>query len=242
MSIISDQVLNKIKKEKLAPKPKWQFQLRDGGKWLGFGLLISLAVAAVGLLMFFWSDGPWLHGGSFGFSLLFGRMPLILIFLVALGGLFALFDFKNIGRGYRYSLKVAGPILIISAIFAGWLLYYSGLSQGLDSAISKAPFYQDRQMYMMQIWQNSDKGLIAGEITDVIDSKNFYLRDLNGKQWKVDASDTLWRHNLTLEIGLEIKLIGAVGDNNFRADEIRPWLGAGGCGMMKNQGSCGMMK
>ncbi|MEI8360525.1 MAG: hypothetical protein WCG01_00080 [bacterium] len=245
MNTISDKVLNKIKTEKIAPKPRWQFQLRDSGRWLGFSLLIVIATASVGLLMYFWSDGPWLHGGRFGFGLLFGRMPLILISLFILGALFALYDFRNTGRGYRLSIKSVSLVLIAMAILFGWLFYYLGLSQDLDSVISKAPYYQDRQMYMMQVWQNPSNGLIAGQISKIVNEQSFYLKDFAGKEWLVDASGALWRHNLIPEIGLEIKLIGTANGNNFKTDEVRPLIGNGNCAMMQNPvgaGSCGMMR
>lgn len=242
MSTISSKVLNKIKKEQIRPMPRWYFWLRDGSKWFSLGLLILVVGVAMSLLMFFWSDGPWLHGGGYGISLLFGRMPLILLVLILMGGLFATFDFYKTGRGYRYSLKKVGLALIVVALLVGWLFYYLGLSQRFDSAISRAPFYQNRQAYMMHVWQDPNKGLIAGEIFSVIDSNNFYLKDFSGKQWKVDATNAIWRHDLVAKNGLAIKLIGSARGADFKADEIRPWMGAGGCGMLIGQGACGMMR
>jgi hypothetical protein len=254
MSTISDKVLAKIKTEKISPKPRWQFQLRDGSQWLGFSLLIIITVAAIGLLMYFWSDGPWFHAGRFAPGLLFGRMPIILIATFLVGGLIALYDFRKTGRGYKISLKIVGLVLVALVALAGWLFYSLGLSQGLDSAISKTPFYQDRQMYMMQVWQNPSEGLVAGQIVKIVDGQSFYLQDFASKTWLVDATGALWRHSLTPAVGLEIKLMGVASGDVFKADEVRPWMGNGtGCGMnsidtqgsgrgMGNGGGCSQME
>ena len=240
MSKISDKILNKIKEENIKPTPKWQFDLRDSGMWLVFGLLFALVVIAMGLLMFFWSDGPWLHG-RFGMRL-FGGTPLFLIIIFALGASLALLDFKNIGRGYRYSINAVILALIIVAIIAGWLFNYLGLSQGLDRSISRAPFYQDRGRYMMQVWQNPNNGLLAGQILEMNNQERFNLQDFEGKKWMIDASKARWRHNLEPEKGLQIKLIGEVDGDNFKAEEIRPWLSSRGCTMGSSQEFCGMRR
>ena len=242
MSTISDKVLSKIKKEKITPKPRWQFWLRDGGKWLAFLALMVTAIIAIGLLIFFWSDGPWLHGGHLGLGLLFGRMPILLIVLVLSGVILGLLDFKNTGRGYRYNLKATIPIIFLTIAVAGGVFYYMGMSKKLDSVIGQTPFYQNRQMYMMQVWQNPADGLIAGKITELINDSSFYLQDFDGKQWQVVAKDATWRHGLRPEINLEVKLIGSIKNGVFVADEVRPWMGPGGCGMTQGMGSCGMMR
>lgn len=244
MNIISEKVLNKIKAEKMIPMSAWKFRVRDGSKWLGLGLFISLTIIAIGLLIFFWSDGPGLNDGYQGVGLLFGRMPLVFIALILLGGLFALIDFKNIGRGYRYSLKVIALILITITLSTGWLFYSSGLSQELDAAISKAPFYQDRQMYMIQVWQQPSEGRLTGEITKVESGNNFELRDFTGKTWAVSSLGATWRHNLQPVVGLQIKLLGSqLGSSGFETTDIRPFMPiSGGCGIANGQGTCGMMQ
>lgn len=242
MSTISDKVLSKINKEHIKPLPRWQFRLRNGGQWAGFGLLVILAMLSLGLLWYFWSDGPWLHGAGFGFGLFFGRMPLVLFGIIVLGGLFALLDFRHTGRGYRYSLLKIGLILLLLAAAAGWSLNYFGISQRMDAALSSSSLYQGREVYMRDVWQRPNEGLLAGKIIVVESTRQLSLRDLDGKIWTIDVTNALWRHNLVPAAGLEIKLIGSARGDNFVADDIRPWMGPGNCGMMQAAGSCGMMR
>jgi len=244
MSTISEKILNKIKENKLAPRPRWQFKLRDSGKWLGFGLLVVLTVVAVGLLMFFWSDAPWLNSGKISFGLLFGRMPIILMAIVIVGGLLALVDLKNTGRGYRYPLKFVGFGIIIFALMVGWLFNYWGFTKGVDSAISQVPFYQNQSQYMISVWQQPSEGRLTGEITKVESDNNFTLIDFSGKTWAVSSLGALWRHGLVPVAGLKIKMLGGeLGNNGFEATDIRPFMPMnGGCGKAVMRGGCGMIK
>jgi len=244
MSNISDKVLNKIKKEQLKPLPVWQFRLRDGGQWVGFGLVVLLIILAVGLLWYFWSEGPWLHGGrfGFGFGLFFGRMPLVLLSVVLLGGLLALLDFQNIGRGYRISFLKIALILLFVGIVLGGSLNYFGASQRMDRFFSSSPLYQDRESYMREVWLRPNEGLLAGEIVNIKNDFNFGLRDYNGKNWNVDARRAIWRHNLRPEMNLKIKMVGSATEDIFIAQEVRPWMIGGACLMMENAGSCQMMR
>lgn len=244
MSTISDKVLDKIKKDKLAPKPKWQFRLRDSGQWIVFALLFCLAIASAGLLLFFWADNPILDGGRMGAGMVFGRMPLIFLALVVVGIILALIDFKYTGRGYRYSFLKIGVVLTISLLIVGWLFNFLGFSQGLDRAISSAPFYQTQQEYMVSVWQSPQSGRLIGKILEMDSKNNFTLQDTTGKNWSVSSRDAIWRHNLAPSISLEIKMLGSqLGSNGFEATDIRPFMpGSGGCSAIESRGMCGMMR
>lgn len=242
MSTISDKVLDKIKQEHLKPKPRWQFRLRVGGQWLGFALFALLGIAAITLLMHFWSENPLFYGSRFGFGMLLGRMPLLLLLLGLIGALIAVLDFKNTGRGYRFSLVKLGLALAALILLAGWMLNYLGLAQRLDYAFKAAPYYQDRQSYMMQVWQRPEEGLISGEILEIRSQQDFILVDLEGKRWQVDATDALWHHNLSAAAGLDVRMIGQARDDFFRASDVMPWMGTGKCRMMQRAGGCGMMR
>lgn len=244
MSEIADKILNKIKNDKLSPRPRWQFWLRDGGHWLGLGLSVLLAVVSIGLLLFFWSDGPWLHGGGLGLGLLLGRMPAIFLGLVLFGIIFSLVDFKNTSRGYRYPLAIIASILVVMVLIGGWLFHYFGFSRGLDRAITHAPYYQSQSQYMVSIWQNPQQGRLTGEIIGIESEDNFTLRDFQGQLWTISNKDAIWRHDLTPTIGLQIKMLGKqFGSYGFEATDIRPFMPmSGGCRQAVDQGTCGMMR
>lgn len=240
MNKISEKVLQKIKKDHIKPAPKWQFVVRDGGQWTAFALLIILVVIAFALLWYFWSEGPWLHGGRFGFGLIFGRMPILLVVVFILMSGLALFDFRNTGKGYRFSIFKISLILALVAGVFGWSINYFGMSARMDRTFGNMPYYQNRESYMRDVWQKPENGLIAGEIMEINNNKNYVLRDFDGRIWHVDASQALWRHDIIPEIGLRVKLIGKASYNNFTAEEVRPWMRNGACPMMEGVGTCGM--
>jgi len=161
-----------------------------------------------------------------------------------LGAVLALVDFRATGRGYRYSWLKIGLSLTVVVLLVGFLVNYWGLSQRLDSAFSASPAYQNRSMYMIQVWQNPDNGLLAGKIVAIQDNNNFSLRDFDGKIWSIETSGTIWRHGLAPEVGLQIKIIGSAKGDSFIAQEVRPWMGPGNCGMMQEESvrGCGMMQ
>lgn len=222
--------------------PGWFFRLRDWLLWLALILLMLVAVSSLGLFAFFLSDGPISHGARFFFGAVFGRMPMILLGLAVLGVAFALFDFRMTARGYKRSLIIVGLIFVVMVLLAGWTFNRYGLSRNLDSFFSNARFYQDREMYMRQVWQDPDNGLLAGQIASVAGNETFYMKDFDGKEWKVEISHALRRHGLAPVEGLKIKLIGSALGNIFVADEIRPWMGMGGCRGTTDAKPCGMLK
>lgn len=242
MSTISDKVLNKIKKEQIKPLPTWQFRLRDSGQWVGFSLIVLLIASALGLLWYFWSEGPWLYGSRFGAGLFFGRMPLLLLSVIIIGGGLALLDFRNTKKGYRYPLAKISLGLLIFAVLLGWSLNYFGASRRMDRYFSSSPLYQNREDYMKGMWQRPNEGLLAGEIIKIYDKDNFTLIDFEQKTWAVEASRARWRHNLRPEVNLKVKLIGTIDGERFIAQEVRPWMASAGCEMMQEIGACQMMR
>lgn len=241
MNKVIDQVLDKIHKDNIKPISRWKFWVRDSGQWFGIGAFTVLIIIAVGLLWYFWADGPWVHGGRFGFQLLFGRVPLLLIIISVVILILGVFDFYSTKRGYKYSrIKVITSLFLFISL-AGWTLYYFGLSAVVDKSLGDVPFYQSREEYMKQVWQHPEEGLMAGEIKTINKDGTISLRDFAGKEWRLDVEKTVWRHNLSPEIGSEIKLIGKMEGNMFVVSEVRPWMGPGNCQMMK-QGTCGMIE
>lgn len=241
MDKVTDKVLEKIRKEQLKPRPRWQFLLREGGQWAGFALLALAAAALLGLLWYFWSDGPWLSAEGLGRGLFFGRGPLVLSLLLVLAAVLALLDFRSTGRGYRYPLAAVAAVLVIGAAAAGWGMERLGVSRRLDAAFSAAPLYQDRESYMKEVWQRPEDGLLAGEITEAGGSR-FRLEDFDGKEWTVEAGRAVMRHGLAPAAGLKVKMIGRAVGSDFVAEEVRPWMGRGGCGQAQANRFCGQAR
>lgn len=246
MTKLSEKIIQEIEIKVMKPKPKWQFQLKESGRWLSvFGLVLLVALSVSMCWLFISELDLGLFGWLSGRPFLAGRgLVLIFLLLIIVAGAL-IFDIRKTKHGYKYkSVIILSAIAILGLFFAG-LFAWSGLPDRLDRSLSGTPIYQSREQYMISVWQNPIEGRLAGEIID-IDQNNLSLRDFENKIWLVDATKAIWRHNLAPAVGLRIKLLGEGSGSVFTASDVRPFLPAmGRCGQVVEAngfGGCGMMR
>ena len=94
-------------------------------------------------------------------------------------------------------------------------------------------------------WMQPAKGFLAGTIISVAQNK-LEIKDLNNKIWNISIDEkTLIKSSANIAQEKKIKIIGEkLDENNFQAQEIRPWEGKGmgngkGGGMMNGGGNRG---
>jgi hypothetical protein len=119
---------------------------------------------------------------------------------------------------------------LIISVTLGTILYSNGLSENLGNIFfEKIPYYNRLVYSCEKQWMQPKRGLLAGTIIEIeLPENNFMLMDLDNNRWKIEASKTIWKGKLIPAIGLKIKIIGKlIDDNNFEAMEIRPWQGQG---------------
>jgi hypothetical protein len=114
----------------------------------------------------------------------------------------------------------------LSVIF-GSFLYKSGFGQKLEMLAAKnMPFYQVLTNHRQMIWNQPDRGLLAGEVIMIDQNGQFNLVDLVEKKWRVVGDDIEFRRVEPLIIGRWVRIVGEKIDNDmFRAVQIRPWVG-----------------
>jgi len=229
---IGKQVLEKIEKEQVRPYSKWRFVLRRSIMWGLFILSLILGSLASGVVIFQLTHADWdlyrtLHMGYATFLLLI--LPYFwLVFLFGFTG-FAYFYFRKTERGYRYPtvLLVSGSILL--SLLGGAFAYKVDLAARLEKVFrDNIAFYRMIQERKARIWVAPEKGLLAGEIVEVLDDGKIRLKDFKDRIWRIDVGHALWRGRLKASKGLKIKVIGRMeGKDDFVAREIRPWQGRG---------------
>ena len=241
MTNLSNKVLEEIRGKGIKPKPLWYFKVYESGKWFGFFVLLVIFGITASLFWFLTSEIDlglfgWLTGRPF----IYGRGPTILFVFLLVGLILSLIDLRFTKKGYRYNfIKITGLIILLGSLLAG-LFIWIGLPGRLDNSLARIPFYQNREAYMLSVWQHPEDGRLAGEITKVSDKNNFTFRDFNKKIWHVKGEKAIWRHSLAASNGLKIKMIGnVVDDDYFEATDIRPWLPVDGCKMMGVRGGAG---
>jgi hypothetical protein len=247
MTKLSDKILETIKERHIKPKARVKFILKQIGLWFLIVLALlffGLSLALFSLAMF---DINWQLQGPINLLFTTKFFWFWLVAVVAVGAIFFK-DIRLTKYGYRYKAVFIVTVLLLVGVVVGVAFRRNSVLTRIDSGLSGMPFYQNNSSMMIDMWNRPNDGLLAGQVVAVESSDSFTLKDFNGQEWTVSAHKAIWRHNMTAEVGLEIKLIGTrLGSNGFDATDIRPWNGGQGCGMMgAGKGSnipvCGTMK
>jgi len=235
MKNLIQDTLNKIKKEHIAPEPRWKFLARKFGAWAALGLIVLLGAVSISVVYYLLSQLDWdmpefMHQNIFIYGLsVFPYFWSILlgIFIVA-----AFLSVRKTETGYRF-----GGLKIISLTIAGiFIIGFIMSAIGFDARFNRVmmrdvPYYAQHTITKETQWMQPEKGFLAGTIRSV-SGDELAINDLNGLDWDVQLdNETLVRPSADISQGQMIKIIGTKnGAHNFRANEIRPWMGQGTMG------------
>ncbi len=228
MKDLKKKIINKIQEEKLKPKNKWRFQLREFLIWFCFGALIALTALFFSGVIFNISQIDWGLRSRLGFSrpgFFLINMPYLWLIAVISLVVLAYYFFRHTDKGYRYTLPLILVAVFLLSILFGFLMHYSIRTGKFleDSAVRHSPFYKKTSQRMM--WLNPEKGLIVGEVVSSYKNDLFKLEDLRGKVWEVNCGNCLILAPFDLREGVKIKIIGKIlEDEKFKAEEIQPFL------------------
>jgi len=219
------EILGKIKKENIAPKPKWFFLLKNYAVWsLGF-LSLIIGGAAFSVVIYLVRYNDWdvyeqLDENFVSFILL--TMPYFWILFLALFIYIVLYDIKHTKKGYRYSLPVILTGNIAVSMVLGVLFYKIGVSQALDDILGeKAPLYSQIINRQMDYWSQPEDGRLSGLVVDIVSGEKFILVDLSQKEWNVNkGADGVI---VGIKLGAPIRVLGKkISEDIFEADVILP--------------------
>ena len=231
MNNFGEKVLQKIKKECICPKPRWQFLLKDYFVWLVF--LISLFLGSIAFCVMLhvlftndWDLYQYLHTSFAGHILV--SIPYLWLVFLALFVSIAYYNFKYTKSGYRHETYFIVGLSIVGSLFLGTFLHTLGAGEKVENFVAESvPEYEKLTCCSARkdIWVQPTHGLLAGEIVNIVDERNFELKDFFGSAWHVQESDdTLEYEPLLIQPGESVKIIGEKQmDFVFWAREIRPW-------------------
>jgi len=216
---ISDKALKLINQEQIKLIPKWEFVAKNWGLWLGFIISLGLLILGTGVLWFGMVDNI--------------ITPYLWLFIVVIFLILSFVLFEKTKRAYRFDPKIIVLAIVITGLIAGGILFKIGLASQVDRTLeSRVSFYRQMVPMRMVVWSNPQNGYLSGVITE-INQNYFKLKDFNGKMWKI-IGEPLIRNKVKMAVGEEIKIIGEIENNDFRAEEIRPWNGMGQNVMKEN--------
>ncbi len=229
METFSEKILERIEEEKLAPKPRWRFLLKDYALWLlavaaalvgSFAVMMMLVMAHVED----WDVIPYLHRSTIGHALVSVSYLWVVVLIVLT--LIARLNFMYTRHGYRYPSYWVVLGSILTSLMLGYGFYYVGAGVGWDDYLStRVPLYERLVYSKNDIWIYPELGLLGGQITTFDHSHIFILTDLSGKRWDIRlAADTVWDNQAVAATGTKVKLIGIEkSDGQFDAKIVRAW-------------------
>jgi hypothetical protein len=229
---ISGKILEKIKREKITPDPKWKFLAKDYLVWVAFAASIFVGGIAVGSMAFVLTNSDWdiypRIGKNFSQYLV---MSLPLFWIVALVGVsfLSFYNYRHTKKGYRTNPYIIVASSIALSLALGALFYQIGLSEKVERNLSRSiPYYQRGEEYRIKIWNQPEQGLVAGRIVQIRNKNDFQIECFDGNIWMIKGENILWRPRAVSEEGAQVKVMGEAEDVRkyiFHAREVRPWIG-----------------
>jgi hypothetical protein len=235
MESVSDKVIEKIKKEKIYPTPRWHFLLKNYVLWSGFFLSVIFGSLAISLIIHYsrendWDIYPYLGEGNLQF--IAESIPYLwIMFMLAFVGV-AYYNCRHTQSGYRYRAYY----ILLSSLFLSFIFGYAGYAMGIGKDIDdilsdKTNCNCGMAARQKMIWSQPDKGLLSGRIIEVRMDENFNLEDFDGNIWEVRDGEMGWEEvilrNIIIRPDELVKIIGQrEGEAIFIAQEIRPWMKA----------------
>ncbi len=228
----AEKILKNIKEKKIKPKAKWLFLVRNYLVWLMFGLAIFIGAIATSVIIFSLTSNDWdlykvLEKNFVSFAII--SIPYIWVIVLILFSLLSYFNYKHTKTGYRVEPIKTISLSVVLSIVLGSVLFMGGFGEFIDYKLSKdIPYYEKMMAQRQLIWNNPEKGLLAGKIIEMNNKNDFYINSLSGEKWHIIGNDILWKGRANGKEGEKIKIIGRImGDKVFVAEEIRPWFGRG---------------
>ena len=240
MTKFSSKILDKIKQEKVTPRPRWYFILIH--TLLGTAILCSIIIGGIAVAIFIrhlaltdWEIARQYAGGHMQSLILV--IPYIWLIFIGFTLLLADSLYKHTKKGHRLRLwQLIGLSIGLSVIF-GCLFYFTKADQPIEFSLSQnVPGYAEWKIRRDQVFVAPEKGIIAGEIVEIDENGKITVVDFKKQKWIIDKSEIKTANdNEPLEIGERVGVIGkwilerpevideTTGFRYFKAIKINPW-------------------
>lgn len=230
------KVLDRIEEERVVPRPRWQFTMKNRLFWVLGVLSVIVGSLLAAALVFALVNAGWeyreiTHHGFFGFA----SQILPTLWIVALLGalLLAYENFRHTSRGYRVSLIVILGLCFMVVVFGGALFYFGGAGRLIEEEVGgRIPMYRPVMMQQKMMWSRPEQGLLAGQVIEYDKVQSLLrLRGFDGNTYLLTtkdlADDSL---EVLTEVGESVRVMGAFakltdGSNVpfFRPCYVFPW-------------------
>ena len=221
------ELLGRLKKEKMTPAPRWHFLLKNYSIWtLG---VASFAVGSVSfaLIIHLVRNNDWAIYDEISGSLwqfIFLTLPYFWIILLALFLSVMYYNLRHTKGGYHYSVPAILSLCIISSFGGGLLLHKFAMGQAIDDLLGeKAPYYRELINPQARLWDAPEQGRLIGIISSSTGESNFYLIDFRDKKWLIQCGFCQKMMPVSIIISEPVRLLGEmVDEDTFSASRILP--------------------
>ncbi|MFA6306349.1 MAG: hypothetical protein WCV70_00830 [Patescibacteria group bacterium] len=245
-----EEFLHKIEAEKIQPKPRWRFLLKNYAVW-GAGILALFFGAISVSLIFYMSryNDLEVYGRSGGrlWEKLLLLIPIFWLACLAIFALAVIYNVKHTKKGYRYPLFLIILGIIAASVIFGGIFYAVGFGEKIDDSFSRhAPFYDRLINPRIDFWSQPEEGRLMGMIISRVDDDIYILANRERQEWKVltkGAKPVPGAEAVELKVGRPARFIGKIqAEREFSATEILPMMPGKGffekAGLMKRRFPC----
>lgn len=224
---LANQILNKIKKREIKPKPRWEFLLKDSVIWLLVIFALIIGSFATSVIIYMFDNNQWdLYKeitDSF-FAFVFVTLPYFWLIILGIFVYFIYYNFRHTKGGYKYRAYSVIITSIFISIVLGFIFYNMGLAHAIDRVFEqKAPLYRQVINNRKIIFTKPERGILPGRVIKIISPEEFKLIDLHSREWQIIKHEMII--GLPVKEGQSLILLGEkVTDDIFIAENIRPFM------------------
>jgi hypothetical protein len=221
------KLLEKIKEEKIAPKPRWTFLLKESVIWGAGSLSLLVGGLVTAVVIYFFRDNSLnvyqRMDGSF-LKFIFFTLPYFWLIFLALFIFVLYYNLKHTGRGYRYSVAAVAIISILLSLVLGVIFFQLGAGRLIDDLLGeRSPLYPQVFNQPIVFWNTPEEGRLTGLVISRISDSEFILWDIDRQEWRVVSEAGHYFLSGAVEANRPIRIIGVkIDDNIFEAREILP--------------------
>lgn len=223
----SENLIEKIRKGKYKPLPRWHFSLKNLIALLMFLFAIGFGSLAFSIILFAIQQIDFnlvQHMSHSWIEFVLVLVPFFWIACLVILLFISFFSFRKLKKGYKFKTLVLIGYCTALSISFGTIFFISGGAKWLENCFAdKINMYEGVMDKKIKIWSAPEKGNLSGTV-ETVDDSTLTLIDFNLRKWTVDFHDADIITFRGIVAGEKIKIIGMMtSHDSFVAEKIRPW-------------------
>ena len=191
MKKIAKSVLEKIRREKICPRARLFFVLKNFFVFCGGILFLLFGIFPAAAIFFAFENLEildfLLHGPRIFLKIIFVGLPIFWIFLWIFFGFLATNFFRKTKKLYKISTTFFLIFIFCGQIFGGFFLKNSEFVENFEEKTAHHIFIKSVRDRRDAIWHRPDDGFLLGKF-EKFDGENLLVKSPDEKIWRVKIS------------------------------------------------------